>query len=349
MEIFDSIIIGAGQAGLAMSASLRLRGIRHVVLERGRVAERWRSERWDSFRLLSPNWQTRLPGHHYRGSDPDGFMTGPEVVALMERYAAGAPVRTGIVVSRVSRADGGYRVVTSDGDLWCRNVIVATGDLDRPRIPTIAPQLPSRIRQLHSSHYRNPDQLPPGTVLVVGAGPSGQQIADELARAGREVHLAVGRHHMLPRRYRGHDSYWWMDRMGTLSRTVDSLSDPDERFAPNAVLAGGTADLDLHRLIRAGVRPHGRLIGCDERSVIFADDLARTVGSAEAAAARFRASVDHYIGRAGIDAPAGSAEPPARPGCVAMRPLRICRWRIWSASSGRPDSPRTGPGCRPNR
>ena len=131
MEIFDSIIIGAGQAGLAMSAGLRMRGIRHVVLERGRVAQRWRTERWDSFRLLSPNWQTRLPGHHYRDGDPDGFMTGRQVVALLERYAAPAPVRTGVNVSRVTRADRGYQVVTSEGELWCRNVVVATGDLDR--------------------------------------------------------------------------------------------------------------------------------------------------------------------------------------------------------------------------
>ena len=142
MEIFDSIIIGAGQAGLAMSAGLRMRGIRHVVLERGRVAQRWRTERWDSFRLLSPNWQMRLPGHHSRDGDPDGFMTGRQVVALLERYAAPAPVRTGVNVSRVTRADRGSKwsplkvscglqVVTSEGELWCRNVVVATGDLDR--------------------------------------------------------------------------------------------------------------------------------------------------------------------------------------------------------------------------
>jgi len=311
MEIFDSIIIGAGQAGLAMSAGLRMRGIRHVVLERGRVAQRWRTERWDSFRLLSPNWQTRLPGHHYRDGDPDGFMTGRQVIALLERYAASAPVRTGVNVSGVTCADRGYQVVTTAGDLWCRNVVVATGDLDRPRIPAISAELPAEVVQLHSSDYRNPAQLPPGAVLVVGAGPSGQQIADELARAGRDVHIAAGRHHMLPRRYRGQDSYWWMDRMGTLSRTVESLSDPDERFALNAVLAGGTADLDLHRLVRAGVRPHGRLIGYAGTSLIFAADLAQTLTDAEAAAARFRASVDHYVHRTGADAPVDSAVPPA--------------------------------------
>jgi putative flavoprotein involved in K+ transport len=306
MEIFDSVVIGAGQAGLAMSACLRLRGIRHVVLERGRVAEKWRSERWDSFRLLSPNWQTRLPGHHYRGTDPDGFMTGLEVVDLLEKYAAAAPVRTGVTVSAVGREAGGYRLATSAGVMWCRNVIVATGDLDRPRVPRVAAEFPGDLVQLHSSEYRNPEQLPSGALLVVGAGPSGQQIADELARAGRDVHIAVGRHQMLPRRYRGQDSYWWLDRLGMLSRTVDTLPHPDDRFAPNAVLTGGTADLDLNRLVRAGVHPHGRLQGFDGTSLTFAADLVRTYTSAEANAVRFRSSVDDYVNRTGVvDAPAG--------------------------------------------
>ena len=310
MEIFDSIVIGAGQAGLAMSACLRMRGIRHVVLERGRVAERWRGERWDSFRLLSPNWQTRLPGHHYRGTEPDGFMTGPQVVELLERYAAAAPVRTGTPVSSVAHQDGGYRVATPLGDMWCRNVVVATGDLDLPRFPRIAADLPAGLMQLHSSRYRNPDQLPSGAVLVVGAGPSGQQIADELARAGRKVHIAVGRHQMLPRRYRGSDSYWWLDRLGMLSRTVDSLAHPDDRFAPNAVLTGGTTDLDLHRLVRAGVHPHGRLCGFDGTSFTFGTDLAQTVTNAEVNAVRFRRAVDDYVHRTGSDAPPGSSESP---------------------------------------
>ncbi len=299
----DSLIIGAGQAGLAMSACLRMRDIEHVVLERGRIGERWRSERWDSFTLLSPNWQTRLPGHHYRGGDPDGFMTGPEVVDLLERYAAAAPVRTGVTVHD-ARPDGdGWRVSTSDGGWRCRNIVVATGDLDQPRIPAIAADLPPELLQLHTSEYRNPGQLPGGGVLVVGAAPSGQQIADELARSGRPVHLAVGRHQMLPRRYRGQDSYWWMDRLGMLSRTADTLSHPDEKYAPNAVLTGGVHDLDLHRLVMSGVRPHGRLTGIDSTVVTFADNLERTVGEAEGAAVRFRAAVDEYVRRRGLDAP----------------------------------------------
>jgi putative flavoprotein involved in K+ transport len=313
MEIVDSIVIGAGQAGLAMSASLRMRGIGHVVLERGRVAERWRSERWDSFRLLSPNWQTRLPGHHYRGVDPDGFMTGPQLVAMFETYAAEAPVRTGVAVSAVRAAEGGYRVSTSAGELRSGEIIVATGDLDLPRIPAVGVDLPPNLLQLHSSRYRNPAQLPAGAVLVVGAGPSGQQIADELARAGRRVHLAVGRHQMLPRRYRGQDTYWWMDRLGMLSRTVDTLANVSETRAPNAVLAGGTDDLDLHRLVRSGVLPHGRLTGVHGTTVTFAADLERTFAEAEAASLKFRATVDEYVGRSGLDAPAATASRQAAP------------------------------------
>jgi len=303
MEYVGSIVIGAGQAGLAMSACLRMRGIDHVVLERGRIGERWRSERWDSFTLLSPNWQTRLPGHHYRGGDPDGFMTGPQVVDLLERYAAPAPVRTGVAVHD-ARPDGdGWRLITSVGTWHCRNVIVATGDLDQPRIPAVAADLPREVLQLHTSQYRNPAQLPAGGVLVVGAGPSGQQIADELARVGRPVHLAVGRHQMLPRRYRGQDSYWWMDRLGMLSRTADTLTRPDEKHAPNAVLTGGLHDLDLHRLVAAGVRPHGRLTGVTGTRISFAPNLDRTLLEAEGAAQRFRAAVDDYVRRRGLDAP----------------------------------------------
>ena len=157
--------------------------------------------------------------------------------------------------------------------------------------------------------YRNPGQLPDGGVLVVGAGPSGQQIADELARSGRRVHLAVGRHQMLPRRYRGQDSYWWMDRLGMLSRTADTLSHPDEKYAPNAVLTGGVHDLDLHRLVLSGVRPHGRLTGIDGTVVTFADNLERTVGEAEGAAVRFRAAVDEYVRRRGSGRAARTLRP----------------------------------------
>lgn len=308
----DVIVIGAGQAGLAMSRCLTRRGVEHVVLEQGRVGERWRRERWDSFTLLSPNWQTRLPGHAYAGPDPDGFMTGREVAAMLADYAAqtGADVREGVTVRAVDPDPAGWRVRTDRGDLVATAVVVATGDLDRPVVPALAADLPADVAQLHTRDYRRPEQLPPGGVLVVGAGPSGQQIADELARAGRPVHLAVGRHKCLPRRYRGHDTYWWMDRMGTLVRTRASLPDPSAVRTPNAVLTGGTRDLDLHRLVADGVVPHGRLVGVGDGVARFDDTLPAMVAEAEQNAVRFRARVDGFVARTGLDAPAEPARLP---------------------------------------
>ena len=301
----DAIVIGAGQAGLAMSRCLTGRGLHHVVLEKGRIGQRWRHERWDSFTLLSPNWQTRLPGRRYTGDDPDGFMSGAAVADMLEGYAteSAAPVCEGVTVRAVRRGPFGWVIRTDAGDLVAPTVVVATGDLDRPVVPPLADALPARIVQLHTSAYRRQGQLPPGGVLVVGAGPSGQQIADELARAGRTVHLAAGRHKSLPRRYRGRDTYRWMDRMGTLSRTRDSLPDPSATRTPNAVLTGGTRDLDLHRLVGHGVVPHGRLVAVDGERLGFDSGLAGIVADAEDNAVRFRATVDRYVARTGLDVP----------------------------------------------
>lgn len=202
----ETVIIGAGQAGLALSRYLTDAGHDHVLLERGRVAERWRSERPDRFRLLTPNWLTRLPGHAYAGPDPDGFMTGAEVVDFFDGYAASfdPPVHTGVTVTAVDpTADGRWRVSTDQGPWTATSVVVATGHMDRPAVPAAARDLPADVVQVHSSRYRNPGQLPDGRVLVVGAGPSGQQIADELVLAGRDVVRAAGAHRALPRRYRG--------------------------------------------------------------------------------------------------------------------------------------------------
>ncbi|GAA4872559.1 FAD-dependent oxidoreductase [Actinomycetospora straminea] len=308
----EAIVIGAGQAGLAMSRCLTRRGVGHVVLERGRVGQRWRRERWDSFTLLSPNWQTRLPEREYTGADPDGFMTGREVAAMLADYAAhtGADLREGVTVRAVDPDPAGWRVTTDHGELTARAVVVATGDLDRPAVPALAAGVPAGITQLHTRDYRRPDALPPGGVLVVGSGPSGQQIAGELARAGRTVHLAVGRHKCLPRRYRGHDTYWWMDRMGTLVRTRASLPDPSATRTPNAVLTGGTRDLDLHRLVADGVVPHGRLVDVRAGVARFDDGLPAMVAEAEDNAVRFRAKVDGFVARTGLEVPPEPARLP---------------------------------------
>ena len=304
----DTVVVGAGQAGLATSRCLTERGVAHVVLERGSVGHRWRAERWDSFTLLSPNWLTRLPGFAYAGPDPHGFQTGAQVADLLEDYArmSGTPVRTGVTVHAVEAGPGGWTVRTDAGTVAAGNVVVATGDLDRPAVPALDAALPPGMARLHTSAYRNPAQLPAGGVLVVGAGPSGQQIALELARAGRTVHLAAGRHRALPRRYRGRDTYWWMHRTGSLDRTRSSLPGGPRR-GPNAVLAGGVDDLDLHRLVRHGVVPHGRLTSVDGGVATFAADLAGTVRAADAHAARFRASVDAFVTRTGLDVPAAPA------------------------------------------
>jgi putative flavoprotein involved in K+ transport len=196
MHHAECVVIGAGQAGLAMSRCLTDRGVDHVVLERGRVAERWRSERWHSLRLLTPNWQSRLPGFHYDGADPDGYMTMPEVVAYFERYATSfaAPVRTGIAVRALTGADDEFRVETTGGDWMATTVVVATGYADRPAVPEIAARVPRGIGHLVPTDYRTPEQLAEGGVLVVGASASGIQLADELNRAGRDVTIAVGHH-----------------------------------------------------------------------------------------------------------------------------------------------------------
>jgi putative flavoprotein involved in K+ transport len=300
-----TVVVGAGQAGLALSRCLTARGLRHVVLERGTIAHSWRTQRWDSFTLLSPNWQTRLPGYGYSGPDPHGFLTGPQVVAFFEDYARSfaAPVRCDVAVRRVRPAAEGWLVDTTAGPLSAANVVLATGDLGHPRIPAVAARLPRDLVQRHSSAYRNPAQLPAGPVLVVGAGPSGQQVAAELAAAGRRVHLAVGRHRCLPRRYRGHDAYWWMDRLGMLDRTVDSLP-AGRRRSPNAVLAGGVRDLDVRRLVAEGVTAHGRLLAAEGDVLTFAGDLPATLAAAEDNARRFRAAVDAHVATHGLDVPA---------------------------------------------
>lgn len=306
MKRVDTVVVGGGQAGLALSRCLTAAGSDHVVLERGAVAQRWRSERWDSFRLLTPNWQTRLPGHAYAGDDPDGFMDRAATVAFFEAYARSfdAPVETGVEVTGVAAHGSGWRVTTSAGRYDARNVVVATGHYDVPRRPAVAECLPPGLTQLFARDYRRPDRLPEGAVLVVGSGPSGQQIADELARAGRRVFLAVGAHRPLPRRYRGRDVYWWLDRMGSLARTVDSLDHPEAAAnAPSAVLAGERDDLHLRRLVGHGVVALGHLTDVEGTRLHFADDLAATLAAADRHTAKFRAQVDAYVTSHGLDVP----------------------------------------------
>jgi len=301
----DVLVIGGGQAGLAASAMLTGEGVDHVVLERAAVGGGWR-RRWDSFTLVTPNWTVRLPGAEYDGPDPDGFMPRDEVVAHLERYAerTGAPIVTGVEATEVTERDGRYRIATTDGPYDARAVIVATGTFQRPKRPAVGTPPPG-VLDLHSSDYRNPDQLPPGGVLVVGSGQSGAQIAEELNEAGRPVTLAVGRAGRAPRRYRGRDMFSWMEVLGLADRPVEALDSPAERFAANPHVSGkrGGHTLNLHRFARNGIRLTGRLTGIDGQAVRFASDLPASLTAADAFANGLREALDKHIAEAGIDAP----------------------------------------------
>ncbi|MDH5502332.1 MAG: NAD(P)-binding domain-containing protein, partial [Gammaproteobacteria bacterium] len=216
MNTADVVVIGAGHAGLATSYCLSETSIEHVVLERGEVAHSWRSERWDSLTLLTPNWQSRLPGFAYQGDDPDGYMAMPELIRFISEYAdvINAPVRTGVEVTSVQSHSGGYKLLTADGTWRCRSVVLASGACNVPAVPTVAANLPTGLVSLTPHQYRNPAQLPQGKVLVVGASATGLQLADEIRRSGHDVVLAVGEHVRLPRVYRGRDIQWWMHAAG---------------------------------------------------------------------------------------------------------------------------------------
>jgi putative flavoprotein involved in K+ transport len=307
-----TIIIGAGQAGLAMSRCLSELNIEHVVLERGKLAQRWRSHSWDSLRLLTPNWMTRLPGFQYDGHDRDGFMSIPELIAFFERYALSskAPVLTDTAVQSVDRSGNGFRVVTSRGVWSASSVVVATGYCDRPAVPAASRRVAPSIRQIVPSHYRSPEQLPAGGVLVVGASSTGVQLADEIQRSGRQVTLAVGRHTRLPRSHRGRDIFWWLDQLGVLSQGADAVHDLNRsRQQPSLQLVGRPdhSSLDLAVLHGRGVRLVGRIRDVDGHRVSLADDLVATTAAADFKMAELLMRIDQFI--AATNVAAGSPEP----------------------------------------
>jgi putative flavoprotein involved in K+ transport len=313
----DTLVIGAGQAGLAMSRCLTDRSIDHVVLERGRIAERWRSERWDSLRLLTPSWMTRLPGWSYRGPAPHGFMSSGEFVDYLSDYAAAsaAPVVEDSAVHHLAAHGEGFEVTTTDR-LWrASNVVVATGWCDQPAIPDLARHLDPGITQVAPARYRNPAELPDGGVLIVGASATGVQLAEELVHAGRTVVLAAGRHNRLPRCYRGMDIFWWLERIGSLDRTIDEVDDPVAiRHEPSLQLVGRPDHhaVDLATLQADGVELAGRLTGIDGHRVRFDGDLALTVASADDRLARTLGTIDDHIDASGLTAEVLEPDRPAR-------------------------------------
>jgi putative flavoprotein involved in K+ transport len=312
----DTLVVGAGQAGLAISRLLTGAGRDHLVLDRrDRLGGGWH-DRWDSFCLVTPNAVCRLPGFAYDGDAPGGFMPRDDVVAMLERYAASfdAPVALGTEVQRVARrADGSFDADTSRGGIRAGRVVVAAGGFHRPHVPAMAASLDTRVTQLHSQAYRNPGSLPPGGVLVVGSGQSGGQIAEELHQAGRHVVLATGSSGWLPRRYRGADLFTWFSQVmrqgasvGVPPPTVDDLPSPRARFAGNPMMSGkgGGHDIDLRRLAREGMTLAGHVAGIDGERVSFSPDLHASLRHNDRMLdERYKPLFDRYIAAAGIDAP----------------------------------------------
>jgi putative flavoprotein involved in K+ transport len=312
-EVIDTVVIGAGHAGLALSCYLLRNGTEHVVLERGQVGERWRTERWDSLVFQFPNWSLQLPDYAYQGPDPDGYPSKDEFIRFLEDYASGirAPVRCNTKVLSLRNSEDGrsMELATARGDIRARNVVVATGPFQAPKIPVLSRELPSDLFQIHSRDYRNRSQLPRGATLVVGSGASGTQIAEELHRGGRKVILAVGRFHKTPRRYRGRDFYWWFDRLGYWHTPLASM--PPEvkklRFVVTAV--DGGHDVDLRQYASDGIVLAGRLKSADQQKVVFHDDLEGTLTEADAWYDKFQHQMDEYADRCDPPLPAERFKP----------------------------------------
>jgi putative flavoprotein involved in K+ transport len=310
-----TVIVGAGQTGLSMSRYLADRSVDHVVLERAEVASSWGTGRWDSLRLLTPNWLNRLPGYRYQGDDPDGYMTMPEVVDYIRTYAAviSAPVRTNTEVTSVEAASDGFRVVTTDGEWRARTVVVASGPYHCPGVPAFAAAVPPGVSCLTTEEYRNPAQLEDGGVLVVGAAATGVQLAEEIHRSGRPVTLAVGGHVRMPRLYRGMDAMWWLDGAGILNERYDEVDDIIRaRHVASFQLVGspGRATVDLNSLQRLGVRIAGRLGGItDEGIAQFSGSLPNQCALADLKLGRLLDTLDAWATEHGLD---GEAEPAER-------------------------------------
>jgi putative flavoprotein involved in K+ transport len=306
----ETVIVGGGQAGLAVSYYLRQRNRPHLVLEQAeKPGNAWRNHRWDSFALNTPNWQSQLPGADLPGANPDGFLSRQEVVAYFEDYVSRfhLPVRYGVQVRAVRLKSSGreYVVETSDGRFTAAHVVVATGLYQKPKFPKFSADFPTDIKQLHSDEYRNPQSLPDGAILVVGSGQSGAQIAEELYQHGEKVYLSVSRAGRVPRRYRGKDANWWHARMGDYERTVDQLPSPGAKFASKPMISGkdGGHTLNLHQFARDGVTLLGRITGVRDNLILLAEDLHENLRRADKFETDFVKSVDEFIAKSGFAAP----------------------------------------------
>ena len=325
-DVVHTLIVGGGQAGLAMSEHLSNRGVAHLIVERSRIAERWRSERWDSLVANGPAWHDRFPTLEFADIDPDSFATKDRIVEYFEAYARQieAPVRCGVEVTSVEKKDDGsaFRVETSEGVLEATNVVAATGPFQRPLIPAVVPE-DTGVMQLHSSGYRNPGQLPDGAVLVVGAGSSGAQIADELLRAGRRVHLSIGPHDRPPIRYRGKDFCWWLGVLGMWDATTTAPGMEHVTIAVSGAHGGQT--VDFRRFAERGMTLVGRAGPFEDGVMHIAPDLERNIAGGDANYLFMLDAADAYIAENNLDFP---EEPdarviPALPACVADPVLEL--------------------------
>ncbi|MEM6624960.1 MAG: NAD(P)-binding domain-containing protein [Pseudomonadota bacterium] len=345
MMQIDTAIVGAGQAGLAMSVALSTRGVEHVLLERGTVANSWKTERWDSLTTLTPNWANGLPGAPYAGADPDGFMHVSELVRNMDAYAGliQAPVQHHTQVLSATPQDGGFLIRTSQRPLTCRALVIASGASSRPTIPGVASALPDGIAQTVPPLYKRPTDLPPGEVLVVGASASGVQIARELLLAGHPVTIAVGSHLRMPRRYRGQDIEWWLDALGFMDERAEEIDDLTRaRRLPSPQLYGGPDPVDLNALQDMGARVVGRLMDVRGGKALFSGGLSGTVTGADLKMHRLLDDIDRWITDHGLDS---TLSPPDRPAPTRLPPnpelsrgfgLGAIRSVVW-ATGFRPD------------
>ena len=304
----ETIIIGGGQAGLSASYYLKQQNRDHLVLEKSNSsAHVWKDQRWDSFTLVSPNWSFRLPGAEYHGSDPNGFMPRDEVVRRFEDYVSeqDLPINYGIEVNSVAPLDDNFLVAAGDTSFISRNVIIATGLFQKPKVPSFSAGFPPEVLQISASGYRRPDVLPPGAVLVMGSGQSGCQIAEELNDSGRKVYLSVGRAGRLPRRYRGRDGFEWLDVIGFISRTTEMLPSPAARFGPNPHLTGrnGGHTINLHQFYKDGIGLLGHLSGIQDGIIQIAPDLMESLAKADKFEKEILEKIDKTILKLGFSDP----------------------------------------------
>jgi putative flavoprotein involved in K+ transport len=327
-EQVETVIIGGGQAGLALSYYLTRQGRTHLVLEQGRVGETWRSGRWDSFTLNTPNWMTQLPGFPYQGNDPDGFLPREDIVTYLEQYAASfhAPLHCGVQVTAVRQQPGGdsYLVEAKNMTFEAHNVVLATGAFSKPKLPTASASLSVDICQLHTSEYRNPQMLPSGDVLVVGTGQSGCQIAEDLYESGRQVYLSTSSCGRIPRRYCGKDTLWWLTRTGFFDKTLDQLLSPTAKFACNPHVSGnhGGHDINLRQFARQGMILLGHVQAAQGKHIILAPDLEENLAKADAFAAQITQEIDQYFTKTGMEVAANrtTAEAPSN-GATSTKPI----------------------------